>query len=185
MTYKYHFFTSSTKKSAQPKLRTEKCITPIATTQLRFPINRHTKKVYTCYRINIKLRRNFIIALSGKFVNTDTKKPSLRTAFSHIVSVFESLIERHLIGIFENSSDRQAKGEPRHLDTERLEEPCRIHRGSITLDSGIGSHYDLLHTALGYPRKQLLEAELVRCNAAPVRITGTSSSHTRDVPPHR
>ena len=38
----------------------------------------------------------------------------------HIVSVFESLIQRDLVGIFEDTAYGESESESRHLDTERL-----------------------------------------------------------------
>ena len=118
-------------KSAQPKLRTEKCKAPIAAKQLRYNFQKkHTKiehallpygKVYTSPKSYIKLFRIYIIAQYPSFCQYVFQKILMDKGFSGLgclsseayLSTPPAAAEMLLLWCSEGTQDRTACPNPR------------------------------------------------------------------------
>ena len=73
--------------------------------------------------------------------------------------------ERAVVEIVELAADRHAMGETRHLDRVGAEQLGDVMRGGLAVDRGIDGEHDLLDAALGDPRHQARQIEVVRPDA--------------------
>ncbi|CAI7674331.1 unnamed protein product, partial [Penicillium discolor] len=65
----------------------------------------------------------------------------------------------------EVAADREARGEPRDRDLHRHQEPAQVARRRLALQIGVRGDDDLLHGAVGKPRHELGDPEVVRTDA--------------------
>lgn len=85
----------------------------------------------------------------------------MHIAALHLVSVFQSLEQRHFIGIFQHTAYGQTECKTGYLYTQRLKQLGNVHSRCLALNGGVGRHNDLFHAALLYAGEQLLYAYVV------------------------
>src|SRR5579875_2536961 len=77
----------------------------------------------------------------------------------------ERAAERHLVGVLQVTPHRQAAGRPGHPDAHRLDQPGDEGGRRLALEVGIGGQDQLGHGAVGQPRHEFLDAQLVGADA--------------------
>ena len=83
----------------------------------------------------------------------------------HLPPAFKGAPERHLIGIADIASGRNALGDTKNSDPGVLEPVSDIDGRGIAVHGGVGGDDDLGDLLLPHPLHQLADAELVRADA--------------------
>lgn len=79
----------------------------------------------------------------------------------HLVSVLQSLKQRHFIGIFQHTAYGQTECKAGYLYAQRFQQLGNVHSRSLAFNGGVGRHNDLVDAAFLYARQQLLYAYIV------------------------
>src|SRR6185437_8985439 len=87
----------------------------------------------------------------------------------------EGAAQRHLIGVLQVASDRQAARGPGDPQAHRLYQPSEKRGGRLPFEVGIGGEYQFCHRSVSEPRHQLLDPQLVR--ADPVDRADSPAEH--------